>query len=113
MNGVYSDWCVSQMFLWGETWPTCNDLPQLWVQVYSAGQEGAEVPGRQDGSPGGQEDLEAAHVPINLQQWLHILGGRDVLGHPVGEETRGASERLRPHGHTTNSPSPTQLTSRR
>ena len=64
--------------------PTCDDLPELGVQVDGAGQEHLHVAGRQDGCPGGQEDLETPDVSVDLQQGLHVLGGRDVLGDPAG-----------------------------
>lgn len=68
---------------------TCDDLPQFGVQVDGAGQEGADVSSCQEGGPRGQEDLEAADVSVNLQQWLHIFGSGDVLRHPENRDELG------------------------
>ena len=71
---------------------TCDDLPQLGVQVDGAGQEGVHVAGGEHGRAGGEEHLEAAAVPVDLQQWLHVLGGGDVLGDPGETETEASCE---------------------
>lgn len=76
--------CVLQLFtfLWSECVQTCYDLPEFGVQVDSAGQKHLHVAGSQNGHPGREEDLEAANVPVNLQQRLHILGGGNIFGYP-------------------------------
>lgn len=66
---------------------TCDDLSEFWVQVDRAGQEGSNVSGCEDGSPGRQEHLKAANISIDLQQGLHVFGGGDVLGHPERTDT--------------------------
>lgn len=60
---------------------TCNDFTEFGVQVDGARQEGANVPRCKDRCPWWQEDLEAAHVSVDLQQRLHVLCGWDVLRH--------------------------------
>lgn len=67
---------------------TCNDLPEFGVQVDSAGQEHLHISGSEDGCPGGEEHLEAADVSVDLQQWLHIFGGGDVLGESSEEKRK-------------------------
>lgn len=68
---------------------TCYDLPQFGIQVDSAGQEHLHVSGSEDGCPGGEEDLKAADVSIDLQKRLHILSGGNVLGDSSeGKETQ-------------------------
>lgn len=71
------------MCLW-----TCDDLPELGVQVDGARQEHLHVPGGEHGSPGGQEDLEAPDVSVDLQQGLHVFGGGDVLGDSGWEQNK-------------------------
>lgn len=70
----------------GECVWTCYDLSEFWVQVDCAGQEHLHVSGGENRRPGGQEDLKAADVSVDLQQWLHIFGGGNVLGDSSKEE---------------------------
>ena len=67
---------------------TCNDLAEFGVQVDGAGKEHLHVACRENGCPRGQEHLEAADVPIDLQQGLHVFGGGDVFGDSREEEMR-------------------------
>ncbi len=71
----FPPFCTNTESLW-----TCYDLSEFGVQVDGAGQEHLHISGSEDGRPGGEEDLKAADVSIDLQQRLHVLGGGDVLG---------------------------------
>lgn len=64
---------------------TCYDLPQFGVQVNSAGQKHLHISGSKNRRPGGEEHFKAADVSVDLQQRLHVLCGRDVLGDSLEE----------------------------
>lgn len=59
---------------------TCYDLPEFRIQVDGAGQEHLHVSRSENRCPGGEKDLKAADISVDLQQGLHVFGERDILG---------------------------------
>ena len=63
-------------------WHTLNKLPQIWIHIDSTGHESLHISDGKSRRRVGQEELEFARVPVNLQQRLNLLGRRDLALYP-------------------------------